>query len=150
LHQQIYPYDHNSAYRYVFTSLGKKQIRKIVTFEPTSLENVYNIGFGDLLENGSFDDKAISNNGDISKVLATVIHIIRKFAVEHRHLKIMFLGSSPVRTILYKRIIKTYYALYSKEFLVSAFIKRAGRFEEVKFDPESEQEYLVFFIKRIN
>ena len=122
----------------------------ITTFEPTSLENVYNIGFGDLMENGSFDDKVISNNGDTLKVLATVIHIIRKFTAEYPHLKIMFLGSDPVRTALYKIIIKIYYELYAKEFLISAFIKNAGLYKEVKFEPESKQEYLVFFIKRID
>jgi hypothetical protein len=60
------------------------------------------------LENGSFDDKVISNNGDISKVLGTVINIIRKFTGEYPHLKIMFLGRNAVRTALYKRIIKIY------------------------------------------
>ena len=48
-----------------------------MVFESTFLENVHNIGFGDLMDNGFYDDKVSSNNADISKVLATVIDIIR-------------------------------------------------------------------------
>jgi hypothetical protein len=36
--------------------------------------NLYNLGFGDLLPDGKIDDKVTSNNGDIIKVLSTVIY----------------------------------------------------------------------------
>ena len=90
LHHPVYPYDRSSAFRYVFTSVGRRQIKKIVAFKPTPLENVFNIGFGDLLADGVVDDKAVSNNGDTSKVLVTVIQIIREFTTEFPHIKVMF------------------------------------------------------------
>ena len=56
--------------------------------------------------------------------------IIRKFATEHPHIKIMFLGSDPVRNSLYKRILKIYYGLYSKEVRITAAIRKDGRYED--------------------
>jgi hypothetical protein len=38
------------------------------------------MGFGDRLPDGSIDDTANSNNGDIVKVLATVIAVLKDLA----------------------------------------------------------------------
>ncbi len=60
----------------------------------------------DLLASGKIDDKANSNNGDIIKVLSTVILIIKDFTEENPEAKIAFSGSTKERTALYQRILK--------------------------------------------
>jgi hypothetical protein len=58
-----------------FTSTGKNgAIPKRIIFSTTELENVYNLAFGDIDENGEIDDCRISDNGDRNKILATVFH----------------------------------------------------------------------------
>ena len=57
-----------------FVSKGPKgEIPKLIMFQKTSIENVYNLAFGDWDEQtNAIDDKAISNNNDSEKILATV------------------------------------------------------------------------------
>jgi hypothetical protein len=78
-----YSYKHPSARRYVFISVGKKRIEKVVDFVPLKAKNIMNFGFGDLMDDGSINYKANSNNGDILKVLATVVDIMRHFTSRH-------------------------------------------------------------------
>jgi hypothetical protein len=45
-----------------FVSMGKKgPIRKRVAFTMTELDNIYNLAFGDLGENGEIDDLTVSD-----------------------------------------------------------------------------------------
>ena len=67
----FYPYDHPYSSQYTFISIGKKRILKAVDFSHTGIRNIVNLGFGDLLDDGTIDYKANSNNGDIVKVLST-------------------------------------------------------------------------------
>src|SRR5204863_2541814 len=117
-----YPYNRLPISRYTFISTGKRPIEKVIEFTPTRIENVYNLGFGDLLPNGKIDDTANSNNGDIVKVFATVIDILRDFTQQNPSFKILFLGSTSHRTLLYNRIVKTYYQSFSKIFVVTGYI----------------------------
>ncbi|ANI89293.1 hypothetical protein A9P82_08315 [Arachidicoccus ginsenosidimutans] len=130
-------------------SKGKKHIGKIVEFTPTSVAGLYNLGFGDLLPDGSVDDSVNSNNGDIIKVLATVVHILKEFTRLRPYGKVVFTGSTPERLVLYRRILKTYYVEFSEEFIITGFILEKGHYKEVIFEPKSETEYLAFFIRRI-
>jgi len=57
-----------------------------------------NLGIGDLLPNGSFDDKANSNNGDILKVLATVVYILKHYTSQNPEIMVFFTGSTKERT----------------------------------------------------
>jgi hypothetical protein len=66
------------------------------------------------------DDKAVSNNGDMIKVLATVIQIIRDFFAINSEASIIIRGSSSVRTRLYQKIIKDNIAIIQTEFEVLA------------------------------
>ena len=83
MNREPYLYNKEFSTRYRFFSTGKKPVEKIVEFTPLAIENIYNLGFGDLLPDGSIDDKANSNNGDIIKVLSTVIYIIKDFTEEN-------------------------------------------------------------------
>lgn len=148
--QTPYPYEHEKGFYYTFKSEGEKPITKAVIFAPTSYINIFNIGFGDLLEDGKIDDKANSNNGDMIKVLSTIIQILRDFSAEHQLVKVLFAGSTPNRTRFYERILKTYYDVFAKEFDITALIKTTDGYAETKFESNIRQEYFAFFIKRIN
>lgn len=149
MHHASYPYDSELTFEYVFISVGRKRIRKAVIFKQTPLENVYNIGFGDLRQDGSIDDKVVSNNGDIAKVLVTIMKIIREFTSQHPHINVMFLGSDTIRTAFYQRILNTYYELFSKGFIITAIVKSGSQYDEILFQPSSATKYFAFFIKRI-
>ena len=86
-----------------FLSEGTKgQIQKVIQFEPMNLENLYNLAFGDRnLETGNVDDKVISDNGDIEKVLATVVSAVYAFADKHSDVWVYATGSTSSRTRLY-------------------------------------------------
>ena len=112
-----YPYKRLQSRRYVFISIGKKRIEKVVDFVPLKTPNLMNLGFGDLLPDGSIDDKVNSNNGDILKVLATVVNILKHFTTRHPEIVIFFAGSTHDRTKLYARILKTYYTVFSQELI---------------------------------
>ncbi|MBN9385340.1 MAG: hypothetical protein J0H74_31575 [Chitinophagaceae bacterium] len=121
--QDAYSYDRKSFERFVFSSVGKSTIIKLVEFSTTKTPDLYNLGFGDLLPNGTIDDKVNSNNGDIVKVLVTIVQIIRDFSAQHPNAKIVFAGSTQERTKLYTRIIKMYYEDFCKEFKITVLIK---------------------------
>lgn len=148
--QVPYTYYRLQSWRYVFISDGKKKIQKIVDFVPLRQGNIFNLGFGDLSPDGSIDDKANSNNGDIIKVLATVIDILREFTSFYPNAQVFFVGSTDERTRLYNRILKMYYLLFSKEFVIVAATISDGRINYFPYDPNFHQDYLAFLIKRIS
>lgn len=96
--------------RYVFESIGSQGIiTKVVMFSKMG-DNFYNFGFGDYdPRTEAIDDTVISDNGDIVKILATVISIAVKFLSENLMSYIYIEGNSSVRTQLYQRIISRYY-----------------------------------------
>ena len=55
-----YPYKRLQSRRYLFISDGKKRIAKVVDFVPLGIGNIMNLGFGDMLPDGTIDDKANS------------------------------------------------------------------------------------------
>jgi len=130
--------------------MGKKRIEKVVDFVPLKAKNTMNFGFGDLMADGSINYKANSNNGNILKVMATVVDIMKHFTSMHPESFIFFTGSTAERTRLYERILKTYYTLFSKDFIVYGIAGPENGNKVVPFDPQSGIEYLAFLIKRIN
>ncbi|HMH20884.1 MAG TPA: hypothetical protein VK563_03870 [Puia sp.] len=147
--QVSYPFRHR-ADRYIFTSIGKKKIIKAVDFTPTSIKNLYSLSFGDLLPDGLIDDAANSNNGDIVKVLATVVQIAKDFTTQYPDIKLVFTGSTEERTKLYTRILNMYYKDFSRDFKITAFIRSSDFYEEVNFELNATIVYFAFFIKRID
>ena len=145
-----YPFSLTGATRYIFISEGKKNIEKAVEFTQLKISNTYNIAFGDTLPDGSIDDMAISNNGDIIKVLATVVKILENFLDKFPESTVFFAGSTEERTMLYGRIMKTYYSEFEEKFDISAFIVLKEELRQVAFEPTKNLNYNAFFIKRIS
>ncbi len=143
-----YSYNKEEAARYRFTSRGRTNIEKVVEFTPLAVTGFYNLGFGDVTEAGAISDRTVSNNGDIIKVLSTVIHIIKDFTLEKPDVRISFMGSTALRTAVYQRILKTYYTDFRKDFRITAIQEIEGQLEEVIFDRSNSGKYKAFIIQR--
>jgi len=149
MHFPPYLYHSDCMTVYTFTSVGRQRIEKMVEFTNVGIENVFNLAFGDLLPNGTIDDTSNSNNGDLVKVLATVISVLKDFTEKNPTAYVAFTGSTDERTKLYKRILKSYYSAFSKDFKIMAYIRSETGYIEIEYDPEKKVDYEVFLVKRI-
>lgn len=103
-------YEMYSDYKYTddysvfdFVSNGKNgPIPKRVTFTSIELDNVYNLAFGDVDENGEIDDYIKSDNGDRNKILATIFKVVDLYTKKYPERWIAFSGSTKERTRLYR------------------------------------------------
>jgi hypothetical protein len=143
-----YPFTSIDGRTFFFTSKGKTDITKVVEFTPTDGENLINLGFGDVMPEGNFDDLVISDNGDLVKVMTTIVHIVLHFTTQFPYSKIIFTAGSPARMYLYNRILDNYYPEFKKVFVITVFIYHNSFFKEVAYRPGSPDKYLSFFIKR--
>lgn len=105
---------------YQFNSEGiQGSIIKIIRFQAMSQKGVYNLAFGDKApDSDNIDDKAISNNGDREKVLATVAASVYSFSERYPSAWIYATGSSRARTRLYQMGIAKYVQEISEDFIV--------------------------------
>ncbi len=128
-----------------FESVGiKGRIKKIVQYTEMSLDNYYNLGFGDYdEETGELDDKIVTNNGDGLKVLSTVVSTIYAFTGKYPNAKIFATGSTASRTRLYRMGITNNLEELKRDFLVYGLT-----FEE-KFEKFIVgEDYLGFLVTR--
>ena len=144
-----YLYDLIGPKRYLFISVGKTSIEKVVDFIPLGIGDIMNIRFGDLLPDDSIDDKVISNNGDIIKVLATIVDILKHFTTLNPQAELYFHGTTEDRNNLYRRIIKNYYPEFSKEFTIAGVFSTENEIHILTYNPRTDQDYEAFLIKRI-
>ena|SRR5690606_32874179 len=83
---------------------------------PTELDQVYNLAFGDVDENGEVDDYKVSDNGDRNKILATVVAAVSKYTERYPNRYVYFQGSTLERTRLYRMAISINLEELSKSF----------------------------------
>ena len=127
-----------------FVSKGPKgEIPKLIMFQKTSIENVYNLAFGDWDElTNAIDDKAISNNNDSEKILATVASTVRSFTYKYPQSMILVAGSTPSRTRLYRIGISNNFEEINQEFEVQGYLEEKWR----SFNRNTDYE--AFLVKR--
>lgn len=136
---------------YEFVSIGKSEIVKSVEFIPFDVPNTFNLCLGDVMPDGSIDDRANSNNGDLPRVLSTVVEIITNFTADLPSARVIFGGNNAIRTALYRRILKNNYELLSATYKITGVIINDDAMEEEEpFDPLSEKEYVYFVVERKN
>jgi hypothetical protein len=136
-----YKSDNNNLV-YIFFSVGKKIITKIVVYEPIDTDT-YNLAFGDYdLVNQTIDDKSISNNGDTIKVLATVIQTIHDFFEVYPLVGLQIQGSTSIRTKLYQKIIRDNLTEIETEFKVFALKEGEVMLETPTFTQDYERFYI--------
>jgi hypothetical protein len=129
---------------YTFASIGKKGIiLKVVIFSEIK-DNVYNLGFGDYnFKNDSIDDKVKSKNGDMEKILSTVISVMSDFFIKKPDCTIYLKGSNSLRTRLYQLAIMKYY----EEF--SIFYEILGTLEEITEPFQKNKNYESFLVRKL-
>jgi hypothetical protein len=102
-----------------FASEGPNgKIAKLIRFDKTDVERVYNLAFGDKSRSNQIDDQAISNNGDTQKVLATVARAVEIFTSKYPSSWIYAKGSTQSRTRLYQMGINRYLSDILEDFAV--------------------------------
>ena len=127
-----------------FTSIGRNgSIKKIVYFSETALKGFYNMGFGDTdPATGKINDKAVTNNGDIEMVLATLTSILLVFTNKYPEAWIYMEGATESRTRLYRIVISSHLTEIKKYFHVFGLKKNTWQ----KF--RKNNKYSAFLIKR--
>ena len=110
-----YKYKTNEGFLdYEFFSEGPNgKIKKVVRFTPRNAGGVtyFNLGFGDWNEaKKRIDDRAISNNRDRDKILATIAETVLEFSQHFPDVWIYAQGSTPSRTRLYQIGITTHWS----------------------------------------
>lgn len=94
------------AYRFTFNSVGRNGvIPKIIIYSKTDLPDYYNLALGDVRTDGTLDVFSKSNNGDMEKILATVIQTLMVFLAYHPEANVFFAGSTTTRTRLYQIVL---------------------------------------------
>ncbi|MFL5744484.1 MAG: DUF6934 family protein, partial [Niastella sp.] len=113
-------------FNYEFLSEGPKgKIRKVVFFTCINQENFsFNLAFGDLDENGIFNDLIVSNNHDAEKVLATVARAVISFTNLYPKAIIYAEGSTPSRTRRYQMGINKFWKEIVLDFYVYGLIDK--------------------------
>lgn len=92
----------SDSLEFEFISEGPNgKFKKIVQFSQTNNPDIYNLGFGDKLENGEIDDQIRNNNQDRNKILATIATIVYEFTSKYPSKMVFFSGSTTERTRLY-------------------------------------------------
>ena len=128
-----------------FVSEGPKGfIKKRVQYILTHKANVYNLAFGDIVEEtNDFDDEVITDNKDSKKVLATVASTIYTFTKAYPAAVIYAEGRNPARTRLYRINISNNLEELKEKFIVYGFLENIGWFPY-----EVNKDYSAFYIKR--
>ncbi len=90
-----------------FESVGPKgTIAKIVRFSAVE-QNLFSLAFGDM-GSDDFDDEIISDNGDMRKVVQTLVNIVHFFTVANPAIRIVIWPVDRKRKLLYNRIFQQF------------------------------------------
>ena len=94
---------------YTFVSMGANgEILKAVLFQEIEVE-YYNLVLLDYdFVNDQWSDITSSNNGDVIKIISTVVAIITMFFDNHPIAKVYFEGNTKSRNNLYQRVFENY------------------------------------------
>lgn len=110
----------------------------------TEIDRVYNLAFGDVVENGEIDDYSITDNGDRNKILATVFDVVNTYTLRYPERFIYFRGSTSERTRLYRIAIGLNLEELSRVFDI--FVEIGGNDRFILFRKNLELE--AFLVKR--
>lgn len=104
------------------------------------------MALGDIKPDGSLDVLSKSNNGDMEKILSTVIQTLMVFLAYQPEANVFFAGSTPTRTRLYQIVL-------NKEIdKVYSTLKVLGLYEDdlEPFEPNKNYEGFVVSKKKSN
>ena len=139
-----------SSSQYVFFSIGPRgEIEKRVQYTNISdYEDTDNCAFGDWDENNQLIiDDSVTNNGDMAKVIATVVGTIYDYTSIYPDRFVYFKGSSLTRTLMYGKIIYDYHDELVKDFYIFG-IKNEIVGDISAYSKEERDNYVAFVVKR--
>ena len=122
------------------------EIPKVVQFMETSDPSIYNLAFGDLLQDGRVDDHVKNNNKDRNKILATVAATVYEFTARYPDKHVFFTGSTPERTRLYRMALTINLEELNEAFEIYGINVTGGTYLAEPF--LKGKEYRGFLIKR--
>ena len=109
----------NSSWFEFYSVSTQKTVKKIVIYSPfPNAPDLYNLTLADSFPNGSISDTNVTDNGDMEKVLATVIQTAIRFFAQNPGKRIYVEGSTPARTRLYGAVLARELTLIQKTFEV--------------------------------
>lgn len=122
MNQPTYKIQVNEKNTYSFISVGRRGlILKVVRFDEIE-PDVFNLGFGDFdFEKQTLSDSIVSDNGDMEKILATVVSILNDFLQNNPKFSVFIVGSTLSRTRLYQIAINRYYEDFKVYFEIFGF-----------------------------
>lgn len=128
--EKFYPLEASDDYLFFWfeSCSAGRTVPKIVEYEEIEA-GTFNLAFGDIDSNGRLNDSVISNNGDMEKVLATVVQTALTFLEIYPERSVYFSGNSSARNRLYRAILNRDIESWSKIFEVEGIIEG----ERVKF-----------------
>lgn len=108
-----------SSTEFTFISEGHLgRIEKAIQYEEIQ-KGFYNLGFGDVNPiTREIDDTIVTNNGDMTKILATVAYSLYVFTSKNPNVWIYVTGSSQSRIRLYRMAINKYIQEIEKDFVI--------------------------------
>lgn len=111
---------------------SEKVILKVIVYALIEKhgERYFNLGLGDYNETtGRPDDKVVSDNGDMRKVLRTVVSTLPDFFKQFPDATVHIIGSDEARNKYYQKLVKDYGAQISAEYQVQGrFLDRIEDF----------------------
>lgn len=145
MHFESYSFDSDLPvyqYAYSFTSTGKKgNILKVVYFAPL-YPYLYNLVLGDYVSDiGGIDDKVISNNGDLTKILATTVQITAHFLHNNPANSVFIQANTELKQKLYHRILRNHYQEIAQDYIVQGILKNGN---SELFNPDNQ--YVAFVV----
>jgi hypothetical protein len=109
-----------SMHTFEFISEGPSGIiAKLISFEQTETQNIFNLAFGDKNhQTGEIDDHAVTHNHDTEKVLATVALAVLIFTDRFPNGTIYIEGSTASRNRLYRIGISKFHSEITNDFII--------------------------------
>ncbi len=122
--EKFYPFRASEDYlNFYFESCSSGcTIPKVVEFEEIE-PGTYNLAFGDVSEKGELNDSVVSNNGDMQKVLATVVQAVLTFLEIYPDRRVYFSGNSRARNRLYRALLSKDLENWSEMFEIDGVSK---------------------------
>jgi methyltransferase-like protein len=126
--EETYPYvPIGDTLFFGFISTGiNGEIFKVVMFTPTR-NGKWNLGFGDW-KNSDIDDKVMTNNQDVVKVIGTVAKITYSFFEKYPNACIIVKPVDEKRKKLYNIVFQRHYEVITTDFQIFAI---KGRRKEI-------------------
>lgn len=105
--------------RFQFQSTGKRGVfEKVISFSQIH-ENIYNLALLDYNPaTGEESDLSVTDNGDLTKVLATTLKAIRLFLENYPDKLVYIKGSTKSRTRLYQISINKVYPFLKDDLII--------------------------------